>query len=190
MDRGFFIEPLMTEEEAACTATTEEIMQANTFPSLRRRCEYLTWRAVVRRHTDSAIRIAYNTFGAPYLPDHPHIHLGISHCNGWVAVCISDRPCAVDIEPTTRNFRAVEARCIRPEERALSDHPLLPAVIWCAKETLYKLAEEQEGLDFLDDLHITALDIPGGTAAGSIRSGIPIELSVRQEHGLIIVYKL
>ena len=136
---GLIIEAPWPEGEAAAWATAEERAAAAAFGSERRRREYLTWRALVRRELGRDVHIAYDAVGAPVLENRPE-HLSVSHCDGRVAVCLSLRRCAVDIEPVTRNFGRVLSRYMTPEEQALADDPLLPAAVWCAKETLYKYA--------------------------------------------------
>ena len=76
-----------------------------------------------------------------------------------------------------------------PEEEALSDDPLLPGIVWCAKETLYKYAGRRE-LDFRRDLHVVRLDLAAGTLAGRIGNGEPVRLSVSLDEGFILVYIL
>ena len=76
-----------------------------------------------------------------------------------------------------------------PSERALSDDPLWPGIVWCAKETLYKYAGRRE-LDFRQDLRIERADLAAGRLTGRIENGEPVELSVRREDGFIIVYIL
>ena len=63
------IEPPMTIAAANAWATPEERQRAGTFGSERRRREFLTWRAIVRRELGRAIRISYDEEGVPVLPD-------------------------------------------------------------------------------------------------------------------------
>lgn len=140
----------------------------------------------------------------------PCIHIAVAHCKGRLAVCISDALCAVDIEPADRNFLRAAPRYMTPAEWALaavvptppwisaaSDiQPvsvdtalLLPAVVWCAKETLYKLAGHCE-LDFLRDLHVDNIDWERGTLIGRIAHQDPIELSMWLRDGFVVVYRL
>ena len=57
------IEPPMTIAAANAWATPEERQRAGTFGSERRRREFLTWRAIVRRELGRAIRISYDEEG-------------------------------------------------------------------------------------------------------------------------------
>ena len=160
MTKGLFIEPPMTEAEAAARVTPGERAAAQ---------EFLRERAPVIRGRE--------------------VHIGVSHCPGRGAVCISDAPCAVDVEPESRDFSRAASRYMSPAERALSDDPLLPAAVWCAKETLYKYAG-RPGLDMLYDLHVEAVDFEAGVVVGRIADGEPLRLSLKRADGFIVVYIL
>ncbi len=152
--KRLIVEAPLPTEEAARWATDDERATVRDFGEARKR-EYLAWRAIVRRTIGRDAMIAYDSVGAPILTNYP-FRITVSHCQGRIAVGISDRPCAVDIERTGRNFRRILSRYLSPEEQRLSAHPLFPAIAWCAKETLYKYAGQQ-GLDLLDDLHIDGI---------------------------------
>ncbi|MEI3528622.1 MAG: 4'-phosphopantetheinyl transferase superfamily protein [Alistipes sp.] len=185
---GLIIEAPWPEGEAAAWATAEERAAAAAFGSERRRREYLTWRALVRRELGRDVRIAYDAVGAPVLENRPE-YLSVSHCNGRVAVCLSLRRCAVDIEPVTRNFGRVLSRYMTPEEQALADDPLLPAAVWCAKETLYKYVGRRE-LDLLRDLRITEADLAAGCLAGRIAGGAPVAMRLLCRDGYLATFIL
>ncbi len=152
--KRLFVEAPLPLEEAARWATDEERAAARNFAAARQQ-EFLAWRAIVRRAIGRDAIIAYNSVGAPILTNYP-FRITVSHCQGRIAVGISDRPCAVDIERIDRNFRRILSRYLSPEEQLLSANPLFPAIAWCAKETLYKYAGRQR-LDLLNDLHIDQL---------------------------------
>lgn len=188
MTKGFFIEPLMTEAAASVRVTPEEFAAAQELLRERRRREFLTWRAIVRRELGDEVRIAYDAAGAPAVLNCDK-YIGVAHCPGRVAVCISDSRCAVDIEPESRDFSRAAARYMSPREQALSADPLLPGAVWCAKETLYKYAGRQ-GLDLLRDLHVEEVDFGAGKIIGRIEEGEPLSLGVRCSEGFIAVYIL
>ena len=60
MTKRLFIEPPMTEAEAAARVTPGERAAAQEFLRERRRREFLTWRAVVRRELGDDVPIAYD----------------------------------------------------------------------------------------------------------------------------------
>lgn len=150
-----YIEPPQTEEETSAWTTDEEVAQAAAFRSERRRREFLTWRAIVRRVLGCHTRIAYDELGAPSLPD-GEAYVAVSHCSGRVAVCLSPNRCAVDIERADRDFSRAAERFLTPDEAALSSDPRWPGLVWCAKETLYKYARRRN-LDLLRDLRIVSV---------------------------------
>ena len=172
----------MDEAGVAGWVTSDELAEAGRFVREGRRREYLTWRAVVRRELGADVRIAYDAAGAPVVDRD-----GVSHCRGRVAVCLSDVPCAVDIEPEARDFSRAAPRYMSPSELALSGDPLLPAAVWCAKETLYKYAR-RPGLDLLHDLRVEAVDFAAGTVVGRIGGGEAIRLTLHRADGFITVY--
>lgn len=178
--------PLSPPDDLRGQVTPADWAAAAILPP-RRRAEYLTWRAVVYREL-GAVQIGYNDDGAPVLIGDPR-RIGVSHSGGYVAVAISDRRCAVDIEPVTRNFARAASRFLTFAEAALSDDPRLPGVVWCAKETLYKYAGEP-GLELLRDLTVERIDFAAGEIEGRIRGGEPIPLRLELRDGLIVVYTL
>ncbi len=168
--KRLFVEAPLPIEEAARWATDDERAAAREFGDARKR-EYLAWRAIVRRTIGRDAIIAYNSVGAPILTNYP-FHITVSHCQGRIAVGISDRPCAVDIERIDRNFRRVLSRYLSPKEQRLSAHPLFPAIAWCAKETLYKYTGRQ-GLDLLNDLHIDRISFSEADARPMLHEMLP-----------------
>ena len=159
--------PLASPDTLRGQVTDADWAAAAAFPP-RRRAEYLTWRAVVYREL-GAVPIGYDAAGGPVLIGDPR-HIGVSHGGGHAAVVISDRPCAVDIESETRRFTRAAAHFLTPAEAALGDDPRVAGVVWCAKETLYKLARRR-GLDLLRDLAIERIDFAAGEVVGRIRGG-------------------
>ena len=75
MTKGLFIEPPMTEAEAAARVTPGERAAAQEFLRERRRREFLTWRAVVRRELGDDVSIAYDEAGAPVIRGR-EVHIG------------------------------------------------------------------------------------------------------------------
>ena len=181
---------LLTALPAAADAlegwiAADERRAAEAFGSERRRREYLTWRAMVRRVLGPDVRIGYDANGAPQLLDLP-LHLSISHCAGLVAVALSDAPCAVDAEAAGRDFSRVRSRYLTPFEVSLSADPLWPAVAWCAKETLYKYARRR-GLDLCRDLRLLEADPVRGRLVGRVGDGVPLPMRIdRVEEALVV----
>lgn len=194
MFRLFLSRPLSLSD-AAPWVTPEELAAAAVFPPVRQ-SEWLAWRAVVRRElcrelgcAPAEIAIGYNVVGAPAveIPLDRRVYLAVSHCKGCVAVGLSDAPCAVDVESLDRRFGRIESRYMTAAERVLSDDPRWPAVVWCAKETLYKFAGGRE-LDLLSDLLVEQADFAAGRLVGRIRGGAALPLHFLFFAGRVIVF--
>ena len=184
MNSRLIVSPLLPEEESAGWATDAELAACSGFAP-RRRAEYLAWRAVVRRELGRSVGISYAPNGAPRVDC--GVHIGVSHSQRLVAVVIGGSPCAVDTEPLDRGFGRVRRRYLAEAESALCDDERLPAAVWCAKETLYKLAGRPD-TDFLRDIAVTAVDFAAGTIRGTIHGTPEIEMSIEFLDDNIIVY--
>lgn len=184
-----------SEEELRVLVNEEDRTSASRFSLPRRRIEHLAWRAALRVALPDT-KVGYTEAGAPVLmSDGLHIlmsdelHISVAHTAGLVAVLLSKRPCAVDVECETRDFGAVHTRFISAAESELPDavHPDFPAAVWCAKETMYKLARSA-GLDFLRDLAIASSDLSRGKIYGCIADGASIEMNVLSVEGYFVIY--
>ena len=143
---------------ACCDAliTAEDVASASRFQNERRRNEHLAWRRVVRRELGRKISIGYNEVGAPVV-DIPDTYISVAHGAGCVAVAISDSRVGVDIERTDRDFGSVSSRYMTLAEQQLSADERWAAVVWTAKEAIYKLYGQHE-VDLTEDIRIMAFD--------------------------------
>lgn len=187
MNNLLCIEPLGDPERLRRCVSAEELRQAEAMRSPRRQAEFLSWRALVRRHLPDA-EIAYDAVGAPFLRNSP-LRIGVSHGAGHVAVCLSERRCAVDIESPRRDFARIASRFASGGELALWDDPLLLPLLWSAKETLYKYAGRRE-LRLLEDLLIERIDPAAGRMTGRILGGGPLRIDFRAEPGYVATWIL
>lgn len=153
MTSRIFIEEIASEELLRSAATEDDRAYVAAFGSARRRCEVLAWRNLVRREVGRDCHIGYEACGAPIITN-PNIHIGVSHCCDRVAVILAEKPCAIDIETTERNFAGVAERFLTPEELRLSGDELLLGRLWCAKEAAYKLCRTSS-LNLREDIQIT-----------------------------------
>lgn len=181
-----FVEHTRSEEELSGLVDENELRTAMSFGSARRRREYLSWRGIVRRELGADTIIEYADSGAPCAVNRQE-HIGVSHSDDMVAVIISERPCAIDIEKTSRDFSRAASRFMTERERTLSDDSRLPAAVWCAKETLYKYAGHK-GLSLLDDLAVRSVDFENGSILGEIKGYGEVRLSVLESGEFLIVY--
>lgn len=154
-DSGWLIiEPLPDEASASAAVSEADRRVAATFTSPSRRREYLGWRALLYREL-GVQKISYAPSGAPELSDGTGF-IGVSHSRKQVALRWSpSHRVAVDIETQERNFERILSRYLSPEEQGLSLDQAWPCIAWCAKETLYKLANRRE-LELVSDLQLGA----------------------------------
>lgn len=140
--------PLLTESDHA---------HLETISSPTRRAQWATWRHVTRSELGAEALLRYNSAGAPLLERAVGevAYISVSHSAEWVAVMFSHTRCGVDIEAIDRNFARVASRYITPEERATAEadfaEGVFEAVVWSAKEAIYKYGNTQ-GVDFTADL--------------------------------------
>ncbi len=135
--------------------------------SERRRRELIAWRSLLRSRRESSERrekrerrerreIGYRASGAPYLIGCEDVALSVSHSRSMVGVALSSSACALDIEELGRNFGVVKGRMLTAGEMSRFGHDdtLLP-IIWCCKETLYKLYND---IDMLSGIEVLSID--------------------------------
>ncbi len=126
--------------------------------SERRRRELTAWRSLLRSRREKRERreIGYRASGAPYLIGCEDVALSVSHSRSMVGVALSSSACALDIEELGRNFGVVKGRMLTAGEMSRFGHDdtLLP-IIWCCKETLYKLYND---IDMLSGIEVLSID--------------------------------
>lgn len=155
------IESLLAEADAADLASVE------MFTAESRRRERLAWRVMLRRVLGREVRITYSVGGKPQICDDVYSHISVSHCRDMVAVVLSQRECGVDIELQTRDFGRVAARYMSGAELSMASSSELQAVVWSAKECLYKMAGV-EGLDWREDIIVTDILCEQQQVRGSV----------------------
>ncbi|MFG3049576.1 4'-phosphopantetheinyl transferase family protein [Kitasatospora sp. NPDC048239] len=106
--------------------------------------------------------------GKPYLPDHPDVHVSLSHTRGVVAAAAGHHPIGVDVELAGRSGALTEVaqRVLGAAElRLVEAHPEPARAFlrqWVRKEALIKIG--RTSLDTLSavDLSALPLDVPAG----------------------------
>lgn len=158
--------------------TASDVASASRFQNDKRRREHFAWRRVVRNELGRGVVIDYNEVGAPIV-DIPNTHISVAHGGERVAVAIADERVGVDIENLDRNYERVKSRFMSPTEEALSDMEEWPAMVWTAKEAIYKLYGKRE-VDLTEDIHITALNTETMTLSAEVRDtkGIVVEVRI------------
>ena len=137
----------------------EELLSG--FPHLRRlecpykhsarRKEFFSVRALLMAMTgDPSLRIDHTESGRPVVKGW---QLSISHTKGYAALMLSRaKAVGVDIEYRSDRVVKIASHYIRPDEKAETVEQML--VLWCAKETLYKLHSD-DNLDYFEMRAIT-----------------------------------
>ena len=91
----------------------------------------------------------YDTFGKPHLRNGKYV--SISHSFNFSALVVSDHKIGVDLEKQREKIKRISSKFIGYENDYIdlkSDHAIRElSVIWCIKESLYKLFAEP-GLSF------------------------------------------
>ncbi len=99
--------------------------------------------------------------GKPYLMGLP-FHFSFSHCKGYAACAVDDKPVGIDIEIIHPRIAKVAHKFLNDQEKAmiagLEEKNQLNqlAFLWAAKEAMYK-KYEQLGIDFAKDFNILEL---------------------------------
>lgn len=176
MTPRLIISPIGQLDELRRAVTEQEWTESARFGSLQRRCEWLSWRALLHRELGEGVEVRYTEQGAPHLVGLPY-HLSVSHSKRYVALALSDGPCAVDMERLDRNFARITPKYLTSEEQLLGRDQRFLAAAWCAKEAIYKYAGGGH-LSFLDDIHLLAYNAEEGWLMGKIKDGEPFRLSI------------
>ena len=87
--------------------------------------------------------VEHNPNGAPFLPDHPNLHISLSHCRTAVAVAVcEERNVGIDIESRRRISPSLMERVCCPEELETvhrSNDPEMEFLrLWTRKEAVLK----------------------------------------------------
>ncbi|MFI8458737.1 4'-phosphopantetheinyl transferase family protein [Kitasatospora sp. NPDC085464] len=130
--------------------------------------------------------------GKPYLPDHPGVHVSLSHTKGVVAAGAGHQPIGVDVELSARggSLGAVARRVLAPEELALVEADPEPERaflrLWVRKESLIKIGRAT--LDTLGRIDLSALPlaVPPGEPLRSRYEDLHLLDWTDPEHGAAV----
>ncbi|MDR3326692.1 MAG: 4'-phosphopantetheinyl transferase superfamily protein [Prevotellaceae bacterium] len=132
------------------------LVQISQFGSEKRRLEYVATRVLLKETLGEEKLIEHYPSGAPYITDNS-FNISIAHTGEYVAIILNPtKKVGIDIEK-------IGDRAVRVKNRFLSQNELDFIVnstekthltlMWCAKETLYKIIDI-EVIDFVTDLNI------------------------------------
>ena len=145
------------------------------FSAEKRKQEWLAVRVLLKEILGEEKEIVYHPSGKPFLKDNS-VHISFSHTNGYVAGSLHlSSEVGVDIEQFGHRVQRVASRFIREDEKvsiASGDEIYGLLLHWSAKETMFKLMDDQ-AVDFIDHLHILpfVLQEQGAFEACEYRSG-------------------
>lgn len=126
------------------------------FKAEKRKLEWLAVRVLLKELLGEEKKIVYLPSGKPCLEDGSAC-ISFSHTSGYVAVAIHpSAEVGVDIEQYATRVQRLASRFVREDEQvsvASGDEIYALLLHWSAKETMFKLMEE-EAVDFLDHLRI------------------------------------
>lgn len=122
-------------------------------------CKSNTYREIINNITEQCYNEKVNRRqnGSPYFASNNKF-ISISHTLAYVATCVSESSCGIDIEKSDRNAEKI-ARKFCKESEIIIAQEIYPKnahlLIWCAKEALYKRFS-RDGAEFLKDFEIVS----------------------------------
>ena len=127
--------------------------------------------------------------GKPYLIGLP-FHFSFSHCKGYAACAVDDKPIGIDIEIIHPRIAKVAHKFLNDSEKAMiadleqEDQLNQLAFLWAAKEAMYK-KYEQLGIDFAKDFNFLELTKGdrGTITAAIVHKGNKIDLRLDYHFG-------
>lgn len=145
------------EELSSLVNDTAIVSYANEhFAGVKRRCEWLATRLLVKELLGQNAQIEYDQTGRPYIKDIPSI--SISHTDGYVAVIISyNLQVGIDIERRNRFLGETYKRFMNEQECAVLEDKNRNDVMlvhWTAKEALFKIVGNLGGT-FKDNISLS-----------------------------------
>ena len=176
----------LTEKQCEGKVAEVDLLRSKEFTAVRR-SEFLTWRAMVADYLGYLPEIVYNHVGAPQIVGST-LNIGVSHTADCVAVVLSERACAVDVERKDRDVERISDRFITSEERNLCSRPEELVALWSARECYYKLRQDRS-LSMLTDIRVVELDLEAGcvTVADNRMQTATLRIEEREEHFVVYI---
>ena len=146
-------------------------LQLKPITNPAKRLEWLASRLLIQELLQCPPALSYSLNGKPYL-NGSDVHLSLSHTSGFAAVVVSpQKPTGIDIEYPSPRIAKLSSRFVNAAEEAqfeLCGRERGCALVWCAKETLYKILD-RPGVLFKEDMEIGGLSSsPSGTLASTV----------------------
>jgi 4'-phosphopantetheinyl transferase EntD len=151
-----------------------------------KRLEWLASRLLIQELLQCPPALSYSVNGKPHMTERD-VHLSISHTSGFAAVVVSpQKPTGIDIEYPSPRIEKLSARFVNATEER--QFPLCGrekgcALVWCAKETLYKIMDTP-GVLFKEDMEIEGLS---PHSSGTLKARVNIQ---DQWLSLVLQYRI
>ncbi len=123
------------------------------FKSLKRQKEYICTRLLLRE-IDPNLSITYNKWGAPTINTNKNI--SISHSKNIIAIIISKKNVALDIEMISKNPLKIKDKFLSIFDN-ISHSIEETTLAWSAKETIFKLHQKGD-IDYKSDIQIKEIN--------------------------------
>ncbi len=120
--------------------TDSDKLKLSTFKLDKRKKEWLASRLLLYKLLGFYPEISYDDNGKPMLCN-GDADISISHTDGFVAVSVSDKPTALDIELCSARVEKIATRFVHADEEAYieaNNRTQYLTLLWSAKEALYK----------------------------------------------------
>ena len=101
--------------------------------------------------------LTHRANGAPFFENNPHLHLSISHSNGWVALMVDEKPVGIDIQTFSKNIKAGQDYFRNAQEEDFAENETALHLIWGAKEAFYKM-KQGHITDLKEEVSIRQID--------------------------------
>ena len=135
------------------TSEQEDIEQVQ---APQRRLESYAVRALLTEIFDERVYLGYEEDNSPYIKNTHHT-ISISHSGEFVCIYVHENAdVGIDVESLSRNFDAVEKKMLSENEREYlveKYRQVQLALIWSAKEAIYKLMAERN-INFAEQMEI------------------------------------
>jgi 4'-phosphopantetheinyl transferase len=150
----------ISESEAELRAMTsipsDELEEISYIKNESVRKQRLAVRALLDALFEEKVYLSHHDNGKPYIENNA-INISITHTDKYVAVMLNDDDeVGVDCESLDRDFSQVATRVFSVEELENLDEDTRNeqlAVLWCAKEAIYKLTSQYD-VDFAEQIKI------------------------------------
>lgn len=161
----------------------------------KRNLHWLSSRVLLRKllETDKFIAVKGDSHGKPHLINFDY-ELSITHSFEHAAVIISKKKVGIDIEIIKNKILNIATKFLNPEELEFiesSSRIEQMYVVWCAKESIYKLHGKKE-LNFKEHIYLEPFDYrnKGNAIAKIVKKGFEKKYLIQYErfNGYIFTY--